>query len=233
MRALLRGGATCDDRDIFENTPLHLAVDHGHCTAIRLLLEHTANVNSTDCAGRTPLHIAATVGQVDLVAMLLANGADVDARDALEFVTPMQLAAKSAHAAVVQILSHDAGGAAGPRCTGQTCAPFSCHVVSMLVAPCLALANHQVQSARRPVQPKPSLPAGLPLDGDPSAEICSICLGALRAAGPGLTYDGSTRVLMCNHRFHSSCIGDWLLRQPVCPLCKITIDDIGNTITSV
>ena len=44
-------------------------------------------------------------------------------------------------------------------------------------------------------------------------ETCSVCLGEL-TAGERL------KELPCGHVYHAECIGQWLRRQRVCPLCK-------------
>ena len=37
--------------------------------------------------------------------------------------------------------------------------------------------------------------------------------------------DDVIKVLPCKHRFHNGCIGDWLKKNPECPLCKRSIMD--------
>ncbi|CEM37943.1 unnamed protein product [Vitrella brassicaformis CCMP3155] len=56
----------------------------------------------------------------------------------------------------------------------------------------------------------------------PQHEGCSICLEDLK--------EGETvRVLQqCGHVFHKSCIDIWLLRNAVCPLCKMSIPAVGT-----
>ncbi|KAF8776591.1 hypothetical protein HU200_003311 [Digitaria exilis] len=56
---------------------------------------------------------------------------------------------------------------------------------------------------------------------DGSDDCCAICLqefdsrpDAEAPAAPGL------RAMPCSHTFHQRCIGEWLRRNPVCPLCR-------------
>lgn len=52
---------------------------------------------------------------------------------------------------------------------------------------------------------------------------CSICLESI---------ENDIEFLPCCHRFHTSCIQEWLKRKQICPLCKISIyanlDENGN-----
>ena len=41
---------------------------------------------------------------------------------------------------------------------------------------------------------------------------CSICLD--------LIDDNITKILICNHKFHKSCIDTWLKQKNMCPLCR-------------
>ena len=50
--------------------------------------------------------------------------------------------------------------------------------------------------------------------------ICSICLENIE---PGTV----VKVLPgCSHRFHVGCIGPWLLRHPLCPYCRATVEGV-------
>ena len=44
-------------------------------------------------------------------------------------------------------------------------------------------------------------------------EECPICLEELNSS-PLLA------LLPCGHPFHHSCLGEWLLRNPTCPMCR-------------
>jgi hypothetical protein len=46
-------------------------------------------------------------------------------------------------------------------------------------------------------------------------EMCVICLLSFTCAD-----DVSGTYLSCGHRFHNSCIMNWIQRKPLCPVCK-------------
>nr|GLL41609.1 E3 ubiquitin-protein ligase At4g11680-like [Ipomoea trifida] len=53
-------------------------------------------------------------------------------------------------------------------------------------------------------------------DADEDGECCSICLdGFMR----GMVI---TKLSLCSHRFHHACIGQWLHKNPTCPICRRT-----------
>ncbi|KAH6814479.1 hypothetical protein C2S51_023497 [Perilla frutescens var. frutescens] len=54
-------------------------------------------------------------------------------------------------------------------------------------------------------------PAAADGGGDP--EVCSVCLDLYREKQ-------RVGVLGCRHQFHADCIGEWLQKKNVCPLCK-------------
>eukprot|EP00661_Eupelagonemidae_sp_cell13_P005533 gene5532-790_t len=62
--------------------------------------------------------------------------------------------------------------------------------------------------------PGPGVPAEPPVDVPPEPPAtCAVCLDALA--------DGTVvRMLLCGHEFHARCVDVWLVRRPVCPLCK-------------
>jgi len=48
-------------------------------------------------------------------------------------------------------------------------------------------------------------------------ESCSICMSEFE--------DGEKiKMVSCKHKFHSDCIKEWVLRNPTCPCCRITIN---------
>lgn len=45
---------------------------------------------------------------------------------------------------------------------------------------------------------------------------CSICMEEVVPTSPGVEISK----LPCRHIFHEDCLGNWLLRNPTCPLCR-------------
>ncbi|GFY68105.1 ankyrin-3 [Trichonephila inaurata madagascariensis] len=62
---------------------LHKAVDNGHFTVVKILLDNgfEANPNAQDKHGITPIHISVMRGNVDLFEILLEEKADISIRD--------------------------------------------------------------------------------------------------------------------------------------------------------
>ncbi|XP_047965341.1 RING finger protein 215-like [Salvia hispanica] len=48
-------------------------------------------------------------------------------------------------------------------------------------------------------------------------EVCAVCMENLYGEY------WTVGVLRCQHRFHSGCIGEWLLRKSACPLCRAIV----------
>lgn len=66
--------------DLQGRTALHLAAEHDHAQALRMLCDAGA-LNEQDLNGRSPLFLAAERGLHDIVRALLDQGADPDTRD--------------------------------------------------------------------------------------------------------------------------------------------------------
>ncbi|KAL3319342.1 hypothetical protein Ciccas_001986 [Cichlidogyrus casuarinus] len=85
-------------RDQHGLTALHWAVDRGHISVVRFLLEKCPcdwfDVNDPDSDGQTPLHYCAMSGNVELCKYLCSKGASKAAKDA-EGLTPRDVAEDS------------------------------------------------------------------------------------------------------------------------------------------
>jgi ankyrin repeat protein len=110
---LLKEGAQVNSRTAYGRTSLMLACKKGHLGVVRVLLHHMGAqaLQQTDDKGRTALHWAALWGHGEIVALLLEQGAQANGRDA-SGETPIMLACKEGHLAVVEMLLRHVGGQA-------------------------------------------------------------------------------------------------------------------------
>ncbi|KAF8875404.1 hypothetical protein CPB84DRAFT_1689642 [Gymnopilus junonius] len=53
---------------------------------------------------------------------------------------------------------------------------------------------------------------------DVAVDKCGICLSQFRGADVAALASG------CQHSFHESCLGRWLVRSKTCPLCRVPLD---------
>ncbi len=84
-------------------TPLMLASEHGHASAVERLLQLGANPSARDDQGRSPLHYAARTGRHEAVARLLEAGADPSTADQFGD-TPLHLAASGGFLESLELL---------------------------------------------------------------------------------------------------------------------------------
>ena len=110
---LLAHGAGVSARNIYGETPLHLAAygaakDGRYTDAITDLVKHRADLLDQDNAGWTPLHHAAAAGKLDIVKALIDAAParapqEISAKDA-ECEPPLYYAAFAGHEDVVSYL---------------------------------------------------------------------------------------------------------------------------------
>ncbi|XP_021755877.1 RING-H2 finger protein ATL56-like [Chenopodium quinoa] len=88
-----------------------------------------------------------------------------------------------------------------------------------------ALRHRHRRNQRRPISGNEDLSSGyslellktLPKSLFKGSEVCTICLD-------NLLEGESCRVLPgCNHVFHLNCVDKWILKSPVCPVCRSSI----------
>jgi len=92
----------------------------GDKDAVRSLIKQAVDVNAAQGDGMTALHWAAMNGDGDLSQMLLYAGANVKATTRLGGYNPLYMAAKSGHAAVVDILLNAGSDPNGTALDGLT-----------------------------------------------------------------------------------------------------------------
>lgn len=106
---LLKNGADINTPCKLGRTALHFAVEQGHCSMVRSLIEAGADVSISDTGsyrGHTPL-LYAVQGHEEIVAILISARADVNAKTT-DGKTALILAAQLGHKDIVRMLL-DAG----------------------------------------------------------------------------------------------------------------------------
>lgn len=69
----------------------------------------------------------------------------------------------------------------------------------------------------------PSPSPDLSAEGETMSE-CSICLESYRSGQ-------EVSILACSHEYHSSCIGEWMLKNRSCPMCRKDIHNQPQFVT--
>jgi len=100
---LITRGADLEAKNMFGETPLHVAAINGHIDVVEVLLDKGADLNAKNLLGNTPLHLAASRSQKDMAEILITRGADLEAKN--RFVkTPLHLAASRSQKDMAEIL---------------------------------------------------------------------------------------------------------------------------------
>jgi ankyrin repeat protein len=108
-----------DPSDIWEKTPLHIAVEFNQVSIVTLLLEMGADVNSINALDETPLKVAVKHGLNDIAAILLFNGADVENPDSLGRTILFWAISKENASLVNLLLEHNANLMQKVQVSGQ------------------------------------------------------------------------------------------------------------------
>lgn len=104
---LLLGGADIDGGKTSE-TPLMVAVRHGHTATVRELLEFGADPNRSDRNGDTPLLLACHANRPEIAALLLEHGSDPHAANRRDNFPLLVAADRGSLAIVRSLLAHGA-----------------------------------------------------------------------------------------------------------------------------
>lgn len=105
FKMLLNGGAKHDTAGAPNNfSVLHSAVKSCNKEIVTMCLDVGADVNVRDARRYTPLHIASQEGCIEIVKILLEVGADVNARTREGGDTPLAMAQKYNHTAIIELL---------------------------------------------------------------------------------------------------------------------------------
>ncbi|KAJ3630726.1 hypothetical protein MTP99_011904 [Tenebrio molitor] len=112
VRLLLSGPSICNvnltTKD--DETALHCAAQYGHTTVVSLLLQHACDAGIRNCRGETALDLAAQYGRLETVELLVRTDPSLiqclrrAAPDTVYPHTPLHLASRNGHKAVVEVL---------------------------------------------------------------------------------------------------------------------------------
>lgn len=108
VKLLLNQKVNVNLKNIWQETPMHIASRTNNSCILNLLLQHRGKINEKDCKGRNALHIASEFGFVGNIVALLNRGQrkcalNVDDRTNAGD-TALLLAARSGHTAAVGLL---------------------------------------------------------------------------------------------------------------------------------
>ncbi|VEN34928.1 unnamed protein product [Callosobruchus maculatus] len=112
VRLLLSGPAICNvnltTKD--DETALHCAAQYGHTQVVSMLLEHACDPGIRNCRGETALELAAQYGRLETVELLVRTDPSLiqclkrTTPDTVFPHTPLHLASRNGHRAVVEVL---------------------------------------------------------------------------------------------------------------------------------
>uniref|UniRef100_A0A8C4X091 Ankyrin repeat domain 27 (VPS9 domain) n=1 Tax=Eptatretus burgeri TaxID=7764 RepID=A0A8C4X091_EPTBU len=96
-------GLSVNTKDQAGFGPLHVAVRHGHCELVALLLRRGARLQELTLGGATPTHLACEHGHEEVLKLLLAHGVKVNKQDC-HGNTPLHLACAGGNTPIVEQL---------------------------------------------------------------------------------------------------------------------------------
>jgi hypothetical protein len=102
-----------------QQTPLHVACEHGRTRIVQVLLTGRAQVGARDRHGFSPLGIAAAHGELEIARLLLAMGAAVDGASN-DGTTPLLASCASGHLPLVRLLLSRAADVMAIQGSGET-----------------------------------------------------------------------------------------------------------------
>ena len=115
VRALIKMGADINPQfNVCIESPLFLAIYHGHKEMVETLLKNGAKTDIKVSDGYYPLHFAANLGKKEIVQILINHGANVDEKYEDGDTLLHQAIAMNDKAMVELLLKLAEGGPSGP-----------------------------------------------------------------------------------------------------------------------
>ncbi|WP_341816160.1 ankyrin repeat domain-containing protein [Wolbachia endosymbiont (group B) of Elophila nymphaeata] len=105
VKFLLDKNANIKAKDVYGNTPLHVAAQYdSKLEIVEFLLDRNASgINDVNNNGSTPLHLAIQGNKPSTVKLLLNKGANINAKDK-DGKTPLDLAVQEGYTDIIQII---------------------------------------------------------------------------------------------------------------------------------
>ncbi|CAG8239994.1 unnamed protein product [Penicillium salamii] len=104
LQKSIQQGGNIEVRDALrDNTPLAIAIEHGHTAIANQLLDQGADISARNKYQQTPLFEVARLGDESLARRLIDLGAEVDATDE-NWKSPLRYALYEKHSSVVEVL---------------------------------------------------------------------------------------------------------------------------------
>lgn len=119
---LLNAGASVNEIDYGQCTPLYSSIRTQNTQLISFLLKKGANVNKKSVNGCFPLHEAAKLESTEILDLLLSSGAEINARD-LNGNSALHEACSNNNESVISLLLQKGADMSVVNCLGRT--PFS------------------------------------------------------------------------------------------------------------
>ena len=100
---LIACNADVDEKNIHNQTALHMASEGGHMEVVKVLLKACSEINVVDISQSTPLMLAVSEGHHDVVSHLIVCNANVDNKN-LHNRTALHIASERGHVEIVNAL---------------------------------------------------------------------------------------------------------------------------------
>lgn len=119
LQDIIKLNKEIDPRDIYGNTPLHIACYRGKEQIAKILMNAKANFKAENKRKNTPLHFAVSTSSINIVKLLLEAGADIDAQNS-EGNTPLHIAVMLDLSQEAELLLRKGASLEKPNSKGQT-----------------------------------------------------------------------------------------------------------------
>jgi len=103
VKLLIDKNCNKDVKDVYGNTPIHMACGNGKEEMVKLLLDNNCNINVKNVNGDAPIHMACANGSLETVKLLLENNCILESLNN-DNKTPLQLVKVEKHLLIAEML---------------------------------------------------------------------------------------------------------------------------------